>query len=545
MVLEETCLVTAPHHGHADGYRPPAVTGLHDLIDAQAGRRPRARALLVGADRAPVSYGTLAALAGELALQLRAEGLRPGRPVGLVSGNNLEFVVALLGAARAGLVVAPLDPTLPEPERQACYTALGVQAVLTGPPAAIQRPASPEVPAATLGGPAYWPLTVARGNDGQYAVTLAAGAAPLPGGAAHGAATELTGEDALALFTAGTTGRAKTVPLTHTNVAASVRSIAACYRLTPEDATVAAMPFFHGHGLLAGLLTTLASGGCVLLPERGRFTAHTFWDDMRAASATWYTAVPTIHDILLQRAPQEYCGSRVLPLRFARSCSAPLAPATARALEHLLDAPVLSAYGMTESTHQAASEPLSAPPGRTPGSVGRPAPVRVRVLDAAQRPCAPGTEGEIWVQGPTVARGYLTDPEATAAAFHDGWFRTGDLGRLDPEGRLLLTGRLKNLINRGGEKISPELVEEVLTAFPGVTEAAVFAVPDPLYGQCVGAAVVLGRGSTSTDYDLLAHCRSRLAPYEVPDRLAIVLSLPHTAKGTLNRRAVADLYGSR
>ncbi|MFE9356302.1 FadD7 family fatty acid--CoA ligase [Streptomyces olivaceoviridis] len=519
---------------HAGGYRPPRISGLHDVIDAQVRDRPDAPALVLGEARETVSYRTLAALADELAHRLLAAGLHPHRPVGLVSADNLEFVVALLGAARAGLVLAPVDPALPEAERRRRYTALGAQAVLTGPP--VPPPGQP------VGGPPHWPLTVRRSGGGRYGVAL--DAATTADGAPHGAADRLTGDDALALFTAGTTGQAKIVPLTHANVAASLHGITTTYELTPADATVAAMPFFHGHGLLAGLLATLATGGRLLLPERGRFTAHTFWDDMRAVSATWYTAVPTIHQILLGRAPGEYPGRSALPLRFARSCSAPLPAATARALESLFDAPVLSAYGMTETTHQAASEPLGASRDRTPGSVGRPTAGEIRILDAGRQPCAVGTEGELWVHGPAVARGYLAEPAETAAAFHDGWFRTGDLGYQDAAGRLYLTGRIKNLINRGGEKISPEHVEEVLAGAPGVTEAAVFAVPDPTYGQRVGAAVVLAGGATATEPDLLAHCRDQLAPYEVPERLAIVPSLPHTAKGALDRGAVAALYGN-
>lgn len=526
-------LAITPHHGPIGGYRAPRITGLHDVIDAQVRDRPDAPALVLGGGGETVSYRTLATLADELAQRLLDAGLHPHRPVGLVSADNLEFVVALLGAARAGLVLAPVDPALPETERRHRYTALGAQAVLTGPPV------SP--PARTDGGPPHWPLTVRRPGGGRYGIALDAGTPA--DGADHGAADRLTDDDALALFTAGTTGRPKIVPLSHANVAASLHGITTTYELTPADATVAAMPFFHGHGLLAGLLATLTTGGCLLLPERGRFTAHTFWDDMRALSATWYTAVPTIHQILLQRAPEEYPGPLALPLRFTRSCSAPLPTATARALERLLDAPVLSAYGMTETTHQAASEPLSAPRGRPAGSVGRATAGEIRVLDAARRPCAPGAEGEVWVHGPAVARGYLAEPAETAAAFHDGWFRTGDLGFQDSAGRLFLTGRIKNLINRGGEKISPEHVEEILASAPGVTEAAVFAVPDPTYGQRVGAAVVLAHGGTATERDLLAHCRDRLAPYEVPERLAIVASLPHTAKGALDRGAVDDLYG--
>ncbi|MFE7118688.1 FadD7 family fatty acid--CoA ligase [Streptomyces sp. NPDC057654] len=525
-------------------YRPPELTGLADLLDRPARERPGAPALVVGGDRLPLSYGGLASAANALAARLTSAGLGRGDVVALVCANTAEFVVGLLGAARAGLVVAPMDPALPGSQLAARTGALGTRAILLGPPAAGAEPV------ARVDAPA-WPLRVTVSSAGTAAVALDTGAAP-PAPSGTGASRELTADDALVLFTAGTTDRAKMVPLTRANVAASVRGICATYELGPDDATVAVMPLFHGHGLFAALLASLAGGGRVLLPERGRFSARTFWSDVRAVSATWFTAVPTIHEILLDRAATEYPGAsadpgrKPAPLRFVRSCSAPLNTATQRALERTLGAPLLSAYGMTESAHQAASEPL---PRRGPlkhGSVGRPTGVALRVLDRAGRPCAAGVQGEVWVQGPTVARGYLADPAETARSFADGWLRTGDLGSLDEDGYLYLTGRLKNLINRGGEKISPEHVEDILAGCPGVAEAAVFAVPDAHYGQRVGAAVVVRggvRGGESPGSEqILRYCRDRLAAFEVPDRLEIVTELPHTAKGGLDRAAVAARY---
>ncbi|MFD3452838.1 FadD7 family fatty acid--CoA ligase [Streptomyces sp. NPDC058691] len=527
-------------------YRPPAVTGLADLLDRQLRERPRARALVVTGDRVELSYGALAALADDVAARLRRAGLRRGDVVGLVSANTVEFVVALLGGARAGLVVAPVDPALPGSQVSARLEALGVRALLLGPSA---TDAAPVVPVTHARVPA-WTLRVAVSRAGTASAALDAGP-PAPA-AARGAAHQLTAHDALVLFTAGTTDQAKMVPLTHANVAASVRNICATYELGPADATVAVMPFFHGHGLFAALLASLASGGSVLLPARGRFSAHTFWDDMRAAGATWFTAVPTIHEILLDRSAVDHPGPQsqspphgpphAPPLKFVRSCSAPLNAATQRALERALGAPLLSAYGMTESSHQAASEPLPHHGPLKHGSVGRPTGLELRVVGPGGRPCPAGAEGEVWVRGATVARGYLADPAETARSFGDGWLRTGDLGTLDEDGYLFLTGRIKNLINRGGEKISPEHVEDVLAGCPGVAEAAVFAVPDATYGQRVGAAVVLSRGESVGAGEILRYCRTRLAAFEVPDRLAVVAALPHTAKGGLDRAAVDALY---
>ncbi|MGW3812754.1 FadD7 family fatty acid--CoA ligase [Streptomyces sp. NPDC005046] len=514
-----------------DGYRPPEVTGLADLLDRQVRERPYARALIVTADRVHLSYRALATLADDVAARLGATGLRRGDAIGLIAANTAEFVVALLGAARAGLVVAPLDPALPGPELSARLDALGAPAVLVGPPA------TDTPPVVRLGVPT-WPLRVDASRAGT--ATVALDSCP-PVRQASGA-QELTPGDALVLYTAGTTARARMVPLTHANVAASVRGICAGYALGPGDATVAVMPFFHGHGLFAALLASLAGGGCVLLPAGGRFSARTFRDDMRAAGATWFTAVPTVHEILLDRAESEHPVPHGPPLRFVRSSSAPLNPATQRALERAFGAPLLSAYGMTESAHQATSEPLPQRGVLKHGSVGLPTGVDVRVADRNGRPCPAGVQGEVWLRGPTVARGYLAEPERTARGFAGGWLRTGDLGSLDADGYLSLAGRSDNLINRGGEKVSPERVEDILAGCPGVAEAAVFAVPDPVYGQRVGAAVAVRAGETVAPAEILRYCRDRLAAYEVPDRLELVAALPHTAKGGLDRLAVEARY---
>jgi acyl-CoA synthetase (AMP-forming)/AMP-acid ligase II len=533
---EEVAVMAAPTETpfrDANPYEPPAISGLFDLLDRHAHDRPDARALVIGSDRVPISYGELAVVVDDVANRLQSSGLRRGHAVGIVCANNADFVVALLGAARAGLVVAPLDPTLPHAEMSDRLERLGAHAILVG------EMAVDASPLASFGIPT-WNLRAHIASGSIPTVTL-----DTPGGAARrvpDARYELSDRDAIVLFTSGTTQQAKMVPLTHANVAASVQGICRTYELGPDDATVAVMPLFHGHGLLSVLLASLASGGCVLLPAGGRFSAQTFWDDMRAAAATWFTAVPTIHQILLQRSTRDYPGPNAVPLRFVRSCSAPLNGATALAMERTFGAPVLSAYGMTETAHQATSQPL---PQRGPvkhGSVGRPTGVRVRIVAADGRTCSTGAAGEVWVHGPTVARGYLANPADTALNFIDGWFRTGDLGALDEDGYLFLTGRIKNIINRGGEKISPEHVEAILAECRGVTEAAVFAIPDATYGEGVGAAVVVAEGESLGSEQILQECRGKLSAFEIPERLEVVAALPHTAKGALDRRAVEDQY---
>jgi acyl-CoA synthetase (AMP-forming)/AMP-acid ligase II len=517
----------------ATRYRTPAITGLTDLLDRHVHNRPRARALVVTGDRIQLSFHALARLVDDVAARLGETGLHRGDAIGLVCANTVEFVVALLASARAGLVVAPIDPTLPASQMSARLEALGAQATLLGPPPEHAGPsAHADVPT--------WSLRLRISTAGTATAVLDTGARVVR--RVRGGGHELSGDDALVLFTAGTSDQAKMVPLTHANVAASVQSICAAYELGPGDATVAVMPFFHGHGLFAALLASLASGGCVLLPEQGRFSAPTFWDDMRAVAATWFTAVPTIHEILLDRSANDYPGPQVVPLKFVRSCGAPLNTATQRALERTLGAPLLSAYAMTESTHLATSEPLPHEGPLKHGSVGLPTGVDLRVVDQNGHTCPAGAQGEVWVHGPTVARGYLADPAGTAHSFPDGWFRTGDLGSLDEDGYLSLAGRMNSLINRGGETISPEHVEDVLAGCPGVTEAAVFAVPDATVGQRVGAAVVVCRGEGIGTEQILQYCRYRLSAAEVPDRLEIVDALPRTAEGGLDRRAVEARY---
>ncbi|MFZ3567111.1 AMP-binding protein [Streptomyces sp. BH097] len=457
-----------------------AVTGLAGLLDRQARARPHAPALVVGDERVPLSYEELDALAERMAGRFAAAGLRGGDVLALALGNTAEFVGALLGAARAGVVAAPLDPALPDAELRLRVRELGARAVL--------------------------------GVDGF-------------GEGGGGVARRMRPEHALVLFTAGATGRARTVALTHANVAASVHTVCTTYALGPEDATVAVMPFFHGHGLFASLLSTLASGGRVLLPAGGRFSAETFWADLRAAGASWFTAVPTIHEALLDRSSEAADVGAPPPLRFVRSCGAPLNAATQRALERMFGAPLLSAYGTTEATHQIASEPL---PERGPlkhGTVGRATGVRVRVVGRDGKVCPAGVRGEVWVSGPAVAG--------------EGWLRTGDLGSLDEDGYLSLAGRLESLIVRRGLSISPEYVEDVLAGCPSVAEAAVFAVG----GEGIGAAVVVRGEECGEPSEILRYCRERLAAVAVPDRVVFVSALPRTAQGGLDRVAVWERYG--
>ncbi|MGO9251141.1 MAG: FadD7 family fatty acid--CoA ligase [Mycobacterium sp.] len=518
----------------------PTDAGIADLVEAAATRSPEQSALVVASHRTPVSYRELVGLVDDLAGQLKSAGLLPGDRVALRAGSNAEFVVGLLAASRADLVAVPLDPALPVSEQRARSETAGARVVLVDG----DGPGDKGEPALR-----WWTMAVTVGRDGaglQGGPTVHVDAAAAP---KDGVATPegLRDDDAMIMFTGGTTGVPKMVPWTRANIAASVRAIVAGYGLGPQDATVAVMPLYHGHGLLAALLATLASGGTVLLPARGRFSAHTFWDDIDAVQATWYTAVPTIHQILLERAKTEDPGD-IRALRFIRSCSAPLTAETAQELQDTFSAPVVCAFGMTEATHQVATTSIggtdhSENPAATPGLVGRSTGPEIRIAGPDGKPAPTEAVGEVWLHGPTVVRGYLGDPAITAANFTDGWLRTGDLGSLSASGELTIRGRIKELINRGGEKISPEHVEGILASHPDVLEVAVFGVADKMYGETV-AAVIVPRGSASpSSAELAEFCRDRLAPFEIPASFQQARELPHTAKGSLDRRAVAEEFG--
>jgi acyl-CoA synthetase (AMP-forming)/AMP-acid ligase II len=266
---------------------------------------------------------------------------------------------------------------------------------------------------------------------------------------------------------------------------------------------------------------------------------------MLEVNATWYTAVPTIHEILLDRAANDFPADYYGRLRFIRSCSAPLQLATVERMEATFGAPVLAAYGMTETTHQASSVLPGADRRARLHTVGMPTNLSVRIVRTDGSTAPPEAVGEIWLRGPTVVRGYLGDAAATASTFIDGWVRSGDLGAVDGHGNLTVQGRIKTLINRGGEKISPEHVEEVLMTRSGVAQAAVFGVPDELYGERVAALVVPDEGFHLDLDDLISACRQNLAPFEIPERIEVTDQLPLTAKGSVDRSKLGEAMSER
>jgi acyl-CoA synthetase (AMP-forming)/AMP-acid ligase II len=341
----------------------------------------------------------------------------------------------------------------------------------------------------------------------------------------------------LSIDAEGTTSRPKGVPLTNRNITASAQNIERWYELTSGDVSYCVMPLFHVHGLVFSTIAVLGAGGAVVIPEK--FSASAFWPTVMRHRVSVVSAVPTILRTLLLRAgdvdaPQP--GAH--PLRFIRSSSSPLPASEMQRLQERFGVPVVEAYSMTEAAHQMCANPLRG--DRRPGCVGVGAFVDVTILDADGNELAIGEVGEVAIRGDNVTRGYHKNDAANAAAFSNGWFRTGDYGTIDPRGYVTLVGRLKELINRGGEKISPVEVDEALISHPGVKEAVAFAMPDEKYGEAVAAALVLHDGVAVED--VLTHARGRLAPFKVPTTVHVVGEIPKTATGKVQRRVVAAAF---
>ncbi len=476
----------------------------------------------------PLTYAALRALIDRSVRSLNDLGIGRGDRVGIVLPNGPEMATAFLCVASAA-ASAPLNPAYKQDEFEFYLEDLKAKALIVE--AGSETPA---LRAAEKLGVAVIALTPEpEAGAGAFRLSdAAAGAAARPGPAE-------AGDIALILHTSGTTSRPKIVPLAHANIWTSARNIAATLELSANDRALNVMPLFHIHGLIAGLSAPLSRGGSVFCTPG--FNALKFFAEMEEAKPTWYTAVPTMHQTILTRAGRHKETIARNSLRFVRSSSASLPPTVIGELEAAFKCPVIEAYGMTEATHQMASNPLNGI--RKPGSVGVAAGPEVAIMDEAGRLLDRGEIGEVVIRGENVTAGYESNPKANAQAFVDGWFRTGDQGVLDADGYLTLTGRLKEIINRGGEKISPREVDEALMDHPAVLQAVAFAVPHPMLGEDVGAAVVLREGLTATEQELGAFLSERLAAFKTPRKILFLAEIPKGATGKLQRIGLAQKLG--
>jgi len=474
---------------------------------------------LVVPDGPELSYRSLRQHVARVADTLASLGVARGDRVAIVLGNGPEAVVAILGAASAA-AAAPLNPACTEDELRYYIEDVSARALIVprGGGEAARR-------AWRAGGPL---IEIAIEAGGKLSLETSP-----PIGKRRTATNPGPDDVALVLHSSGTTGRPKRAALRHRNLASSARNTQATYGLSVLDTALCVMPLFHIHGLVGCTLSTFASAGTVVMPVR--FNPVGFRRILGAHKPTWYTAVPTIHQLILARQRGGHAGSS---LRFIRSASSKLHEATLLGLEEAYGVPCLEAYGMTEASHQIASNPLP-PTSRVSGSVGRGVGVRIGVMDAQGQLLTVGASGEVVIQGPNVIDGYDDNPEADARSFTNGWFRTGDQGFLDSAGYLTLVGRLKEMINRAGEKIAPHEIDEALLKHPAVAEAVSFGVAHDTWGEVVEAAVVL-RGEAS-EAQLLRHCREHLADFKIPTRLYLVESIPKGSTGKIQRTRMPNL----
>ncbi|KAM0129592.1 hypothetical protein ACHAQE_005472 [Botrytis cinerea] len=475
-----------------------------------------------------ITYKQLTAEISSFQKKLAKLGVTPQAAVSIALPNTYEFIIAFLAASWQRGIAAPLNSAYKQEEFEFYIDDLS-SAVALVPKDSFQKD-GPAVRAARKYNAAiaecYW--------NGSEVVLDVKDEGKLKGKGNQKVEQAQPDDVALVLHTSGTTGRPKAVPLTHRNLTTTMKNIQATYKLTPADRTMLVMPLFHVHGLLAGFLAPLMSGGSVIVPLK--FSASEFWSDFITHKANWYTAVPTIHQILLKNPPPTTKPN----IRFIRSCSSPLSPTTFHALEETYKAPVLEAYAMTEASHQMTSNPL--PPGkRQPGSVGIGQGVEVRILDGEGKEVPIGSEGEISIRGENVTKGYLNNEKANKESFtKDGFFRTGDQGKMDKDRYVFITGRIKELINKGGEKISPIELDNVLARHPAVSEAVSFAIPDEMYGQDVGVAIVLKPDQKLTASELKQWVADKVAKFKVPKQVYFSDVMPKTATGKIQRRIVAD-----
>ena len=482
-------------------------------------------AAIAAPGREPLTYEALRDEVARLAGQLRALGVERGERVAIVLPDGPEMVVAFLAVAICA-TVAPLNPAYREEEFRFYLDDLNAKALVTRAGEAAEAHAA--APASVL-------RVALEGDAG--ALRLSHDGAPVAPVEPRFAAPN---DVALVLHTSGTTSRPKLVPLTQRNLTTSATNIVAALALGEADRCLNVMPLFHIHGLIAAVLSSLASGGCVACTPG--FDAFRFFDWLDELKPSWYTAVPTMHQLILTRAGRNSDVIGRNPLRFLRSSSASLPPSVMEELERVFGAPMVEAYGMTEASHQMSCNPLP-PAERKPGSVGKGTGVEVSIMDAEGRLLSGGETGEVVIQGGNVTAGYEHNPEANAGAFSDGWFRTGDQGYLDGDGYLFLTGRLKEIINRGGEKVSPREIDEVLLQHPAIAQAVAFAVPHQRLGEDVAAAIVLAGGATLTEREVRDFAAQHLAAFKVPRKVVTVDEIPKGPTGKLQRIGLAKQLG--
>jgi acyl-CoA synthetase (AMP-forming)/AMP-acid ligase II/acyl carrier protein len=503
-----------------------------DLIDDRGRASPTAPAICHPA-RPDLTYAGLQRQVGAVATWLRKVELGRTARVAVALPSGPELAAAILGVAAAATCL-PLNPDSPRAELEALMDELRLDCVLVDERRKSVTAAIAEAHDVPVLAVETDPLSPA----GAFGLRLLSRRVPArsPGPLAG----ERRPDDmAVVLHTSGTTSKPKIVPLSHRNVCTSALNIASSLQLTEVDRCLNVLPLYHSHGLMSPLMATVAAGASILCTSR--FDVAEFLRLLAEFAPTWYSAVPPIHREVVDAAPSSADALAASRMRFVRSASAPLSSDLNDALARTFDVPVIESYGMTETASIVTSNPL--PPGRRKkGSVGVSIGCEVGIMAESGTPVPPGQRGEIVVSGPTVTLGYENDPAANERAFVNGWFRTGDEGFVDEEGYLFITGRMKEIVNRGGAKVSPVEVDDALRSHPRVLDAASFAVPHAGLGDDLAAAVVAEVGAVITEEEVRQHIGARLSTYKVPSRIYFVDEIPTTDTGKVRRRELAKRF---
>jgi len=511
--------------GHtAAGLNYPAARTVAELIQMHAAASPQAPAIVLP-NRAVLSYGALQRQIDDIGAELKRAGIGPGNRVAIVLPDGSELAVAIVAVACHATAV-PLNPNLTAAELDDLFLTHQLEAVIHSDWAE-----SPAREVAVQRGVCQ--LEAIRREDG---FRLALRTPPLPPLAEDRGVGP--NDTAFILRTSGTTARAKLVPVTHRNLLTMAARLQDWFALTPRDRILCVMPFYYAQGLKIALFAPLILGSSLACPSRS--SEADFFTGLAELEVTWYSAGPTLHRSVLERALMRGHAGFRHSLRFIHSAAAPLPDAICDGLEMFFNVPVLDSYGLSEAGLVAANSTV--PERRKRGTVGKPWPDELAIRADDGRILAPGEMGEIVVRGPGVTPGYVDDPEATRAAFVDGWFCTGDLGRIDSDGFLTVVGRVKELINRGGEKIAPVEIEQALLRHPAVAEAAAFPVPHPRLGEDAAAAVVMRPGETITSLELRRFLRMQLAPFKIPRRIHYVAVLPKGETGKVQRQELSQMF---
>ena len=506
---------------------------VREQVDAAAGRHGDAPFLIAPEPHLTLDYAGLQRQCRLVERRLAALGLGPGDKVAFLLDNGYWTVSLFLGTMYAGLVIVPLNAaagvaTLRYALEHCDATVLFCSDLYRRrfEPAIAACPRALTVVATDVDGGPDW-------ND-------------LEPGEPRGPALDPE-DDALLLYTSGTTGVPKGARLSHRAVLAGGRNTAEAHALEPSDRGLCVLPLYHINGEIVTVMGPLVSGGSVVMPHR--FSVSEFWPLVTQTGCTWASVVPTIISFLLDRAlrpdgaddAEAPRADEPGPLRFARSASAPLPPAVHAQFEETFGIPMLETMGLTETCAPILSNPVP-PAARKPGSPGIAVGNEVLVADDQGRPVEDGVVGELLVRGDNVLSGYYKNPDATASAFWPGgWFRTGDLGYRDDDGYLFITGRLKELIIKGGENIAPREIDDVLYLHHAVLEAAAFGVADPLYGQVVHACVRRRDGWAVDERELVEHCQRQVGAFRAPSRIHFLAELPKGPSGKIQRLKLPEL----